>query len=353
MPVSHCVSRTENRAIDMREQACRDDKPDQGSSMSAKSSSASSTSIRNDDPALQLVAHDDCLRQHLPETLGRGYSNLFKLDPELHCIETHYAPRQDLSILTRTDNQETKMVVTLALQGHSRFKPKHGDSVVFKQGYTSITTFRASEGTRDYQGQKTVNQLRFVMGKTWLTRHFGEQAVATLFDQNLIRVLKQLPTSTQSIAAAWALLRSDVADQAKPLFRQGLATAILASELSGLLSEDRPATRSFGAKERAMAHHARDILLAEYQNPPSVEALSRRVGTNQFKLKQLFHHYFDNTPYGLLLDIRMKEAHQLLQSGHCSVGMAAAAVGYNHASNFSAAFGRYFGFPPKRLAGQD
>ena len=56
------------------------------------------------------------------------------------------------------------------------------------------------------------------MGKTWLTRHFGEQAVATLFDQNLIRVLKQLPTSTQSIAAARALLRSDVADQAKPLF---------------------------------------------------------------------------------------------------------------------------------------
>jgi len=98
-----------------------------------------------------------------------------------------------------------------------------------------------------------------------------------------------------------------------------------------------------------IAKLAREILYHEFKNPPSVEKLSKRVGTNQFKLKKLFHHFFNTTPYGLILEIRMNYAYQLLKSTHCKVSVAADLVGYNHASNFSAAFTKYFGISPKSI----
>lgn len=314
---------------------------------------SSARSIHHHDLSAQFLPDDDCLQQRLPDTLGAGHSNIFKLDQDLSYIETHYTPRSDISIWSRIEEQEPMMVVTLALKGHSRFTPRQGDGVVFKQGHTSITTFHASEGARQYQAQQAVCQMRFVIGKSWLERYFGEQALPNFFDRKTMRVVKQQPISASGIIAAQALLNCNVAGKARPLFRQGQAMAILASELNTLLSESRPDTGRFSQRDKLMAERARDVLCEEYQNPPTVEALSRRVGTNQFKLKQLFHHYFTNTPYGLLLEIRMKTAYQLLKSSECSVGIAAEAVGYHHASNFSAAFSKYFGFPPKRLARQD
>ena len=74
------------------------------------------------------------------------------------------------------------------------------------------------------------------------------------------------------------------------------------------------------------------------------------MGTNQFKLKQLFHHFFTNTPYGLLLEIRMNNAYQLLETTECQVSVAADLVGYSHASNFSAAFMKHFGVSPKAVS---
>lgn len=102
--------------------------------------------------------------------------------------------------------------------------------------------------------------------------------------------------------------------------------------------------------DKRIAEWARDILSTEFKNPPSVEMLSRQVGTNQLKLKKLFHRCFNTTPYGMLLDIRMEKAYQLLAARRYPVNIVAEAVGYQHASNFSSAFIKYFGVSPKQIS---
>jgi AraC family transcriptional regulator, transcriptional activator of the genes for pyochelin and ferripyochelin receptors len=99
-----------------------------------------------------------------------------------------------------------------------------------------------------------------------------------------------------------------------------------------------------------LAELARDILCDEFRNPPSVAELSNRVGTNQLNLKKIFHHFFENTPYGLLSEFRMDHAYQLLESRRCHVSVVANQVGFTHASNFTAAFIKHFGIPPKAVA---
>lgn len=318
--------------------------------MQAQQIKTGSWRIKSDELLSKFLPEEGCQHHCLPEALGTGYSNSFALDQNLSYIETHYAPSKDLAVLNKIDCQEPRLIVTLALKGCSRFTQAQGNEVLFNEGYTSITAFNSSEGIRQYRGNQTVTQLRFSMGRHWLDQYFDRDQFSAYFDKKNMRVISHQPIRPEALFAAQNLIHCSTPQKLRPLFRQGQAMSILASELSHLFKKPSNESYRFNQKDKEMAHQARDILWDEFQAPPSIEALSKRIGTNQFKLKRLFHHFFNNTPYGLLLDIRMKKAYQLLESTHCSVGIAAECVGYRHASNFSAAFVQYFGIPPKQIA---
>lgn len=308
--------------------------------------------INSQEMPWQFRTEDKCQYQRLPEELGSGCSKLFILDQDFSFIETEYNPIRNLEVSSRMTNQEPRMILTLALKGCSRFDDSQGNGVVFKAGLSTLTTFNSSDGCRHYQSHQSVVQLRFSMSRHWLEQHFGEGIFSRIFNKNRMQVLGQRPISAAAIQAVQCLQTQASATEVQPLFRQGLALAIVASELNDLISDGLPQSPRISSRDRRLAESARDILQAEFANPPSVDELCRRVGTNQFKLKQLFRQCFDTTPYGMLLDVRMNKAYRLLVERRCSVGTVAEAVGYSHASNFSAAFNKHFGFPPKHLSKQ-
>lgn len=316
--------------------------------MQTKSVMAGACSINNEELLSRFVEEDNCQKQILPENLGIGHSNIFKLDDDLNYIETHFAPSQNLAVLTRMNQQGPRMVMTLGLTGQSQFISRKGEEIVFKEGYTSITTFDSIEGARQYLGNKSVRQLRISMSKNWLENHFGTQHFAGFFNNHVMQLISHRPISTPANIVTQQLLNCNLSAKVRPLFRQGQIMALLASELNHLLA-DAQSPSKFTQKDKEIVYLARDILVAEFKNPPSVEELARRAGTNQFKLKQLFHHFLDNTPYGVLLDIRMQKAYQLLTTRQCPVAIAAEFVGYNYTSNFSTAFMKYFGLSPKQV----
>ena len=315
--------------------------------MEAKQTTARRWRISSDE--LQLHRQKECLQQSLPEDLGVGQSRIFQLDQDLSYIETRYTPSKDLAVLSRIDHQEPRLMITLSLKGHSRFAANSGNEIVFNEGNTSITTLRSSIGERQYQAQKPLVQLRFALTKNWLDRYFGDHKAAQLFNKTGTQLLNYQPISPQALYAAQQLLNCDTSKETNRIFMHGYAMSLLGFELSHLSEHKRSNLSGFNQRDAAIAKAARDILFQEFKNPPSVAELSNRVGTNQFKLKKLFHHFFNNTPYGLLLDIRMNNAYQLLESRQCQVNVAADLVGYNYAGNFSAAFIKYFGVSPKTI----
>lgn len=306
--------------------------------------------IKTDDLTSHFNAQENFIHQPLPDDAGIGYSNIFNFDEDLSYIETSYTPSKNLCILNQVDTHEPRIVVTIGLKGHSRFCDQKGEVVSFDKGYTSIATFNSSIGERQYEANKAITQLRLSMNKKWLDRHFGENKFQHLFTKNGLKQLSHRPISHQGISAAQQLLKCNVSKEVKQLFMQGQAMTLLATELSPLCADETKGSTCYKAKDQKIALLAQDILQAEFKNPPSVEELSRRVGVNQFKLKQLFHAFFNNTPYGLLLDIRMQKAYELLEKTRCHVNIAADFVGYSHASNFSAAFIKYYGVSPKIIS---
>lgn len=98
-------------------------------------------------------------------------------------------------------------------------------------------------------------------------------------------------------------------------------------------------------RERHLLWKARELLLSDLSNPPTVEQLARDTGLNQFKIKRGFRQLFGISSFALFQRKRMEHARSLLR--HHSVTETATIVGYSNMSHFSAAFRKQFGVLPK------
>ena len=94
-------------------------------------------------------------------------------------------------------------------------------------------------------------------------------------------------------------------------------------------------------------YRARDILVQDLEQPPSLLELAQQAEMNDFKLKRGFRHVFGTTVFGYLHQCRMEKAQQLLETNADSIAQVAQTVGYASPSQFSAAFKRKFGISPK------
>lgn len=91
---------------------------------------------------------------------------------------------------------------------------------------------------------------------------------------------------------------------------------------------------------------ARDILLKQYNNPPSIQSLSKMVYLNEQKLKAGFLKQYHTSIGKYTLQIKMSVAANLLATTDFNVEEIAQKVGYNYSGNFSKAFKKIYGKSP-------
>jgi len=92
--------------------------------------------------------------------------------------------------------------------------------------------------------------------------------------------------------------------------------------------------------------NAKDILLSNISNPPSIKKLAYKSAINEFKLKKGFKEIYGKTVYGYLQSHRLNEAKKLLEKNEINVGEAASLVGYKSIGHFSKIFKEQFGIKP-------
>ncbi|MFN7676481.1 helix-turn-helix transcriptional regulator [Flavobacterium sp.] len=93
---------------------------------------------------------------------------------------------------------------------------------------------------------------------------------------------------------------------------------------------------------------AKEIIIANMAEPPSLEALANQVGLTLKKLKMGFKQIYGDTVYGFLFDYKMEYARQLLDSGSYNVNEVGLKIGYSTGSHFIAAFKKKFATTPKK-----
>lgn len=93
---------------------------------------------------------------------------------------------------------------------------------------------------------------------------------------------------------------------------------------------------------------AKDIVIANMAEPPSLQELSREIGLSLKKLKEGFKQIYGDSVFSFLLDYKMEYARKLLDSGEYNVNEVGLKVGYSTSSHFIAAFRKKFGTTPKK-----
>lgn len=112
-------------------------------------------------------------------------------------------------------------------------------------------------------------------------------------------------------------------------------------------SEERCPFRSDEENVRKIKK-AKDYLLDNMLEPPTLQELADEVGLNLKKLKLGFKQIYGDTVYGFLFDYKMEHARKLLETGTYNVNEVGIKIGYSTASHFIAAFKKKFGTTPKK-----
>jgi len=132
----------------------------------------------------------------------------------------------------------------------------------------------------------------------------------------------------------------------KMMFFRSQITVLL-SHFFGQLASLK--TEKIKTPEREKLNQAKDILMDNIDNPPSLSEISKEIGLNTFKLKKDFKAFFGVPVFKYLQNERLTMAHKLIRNQEATVQEAAWHVGYDSLSSFSNAFEKKFGYRPSQI----
>ncbi len=128
------------------------------------------------------------------------------------------------------------------------------------------------------------------------------------------------------------------------IYFEGLALELIAHLIA---ADTRPkAPPAFRPSDLEKIYHAREILIRDLENPPTLFDLARCVGLSHTKLNRGFREIFDTTAFGYLRQQRLEYGKMLLQEGMMNISEVAYTTGFSSPSHFGRAFLKHFGTQP-------
>ena len=92
---------------------------------------------------------------------------------------------------------------------------------------------------------------------------------------------------------------------------------------------------------------AKDVILKDIKNPPSLIELSKTIDLSLKNLKKGFKEIYGKPVFKYLFDFKMEKAKQLLSNGNLNVNEVSYDLGYSSSSHFIAAFKKKYGITPR------
>jgi len=108
-------------------------------------------------------------------------------------------------------------------------------------------------------------------------------------------------------------------------------------------------TISLKSSEIERMMEVKELIENNLQESYSLAYLARVAGTNEQYLKKHFKILYGNTVFGYMLACKMQKAKDLLLNEKHRIAEVAEKVGYSHATHFTNAFKKFFGYLPRVL----
>ena len=287
------------------------------------------------------------LKDSFSTKIGKSYKENIYIQDGFSLLKIDYKLKQDVQIEAEQNN--TKFVITISLKGNSIYTNSSDKKIIpFKEGYTTISLFENTQGYREFK-DKRIEQIRLILDEEFLEKNLKKSLLKKYFinSNKYLNLINFSPTLIQSQILIDEIINCQLQEELKKIYVQSKALELLHIELSKLETKENKITLDNYDKEAI--YKAKEILIKNIQNPPSIVELAKLVHINEFKLKKGFKNVFHTTPYKLLLKYKMNKAKIMLHSGEYNINEVAKLSGYKFANNFTNAFFKEFSVLPKNL----
>lgn len=252
---------------------------------------------------------------------------------------------------------ENALVVHLNFRGDAELRWADGSSTLIAPRTTCWLRASPAEilTARRIASRDRHECLTLVFPDAWLsltlkgiTSQVGE-AFAPLVS-GTARTLLQQPLTEENEGWARGAMPPHLCSQARQLLDSARLTEFFihsifrkdtAADAGGAISRTQRV-----AQERIQ--RVKDLLLAQIDEPPSLDELAATVGCNPSYLSRTFTQIEGTTLSQWLRRVRIEHAAALIATGKCNVSEAALEVGYQSFSHFSRAFAEEKGVPPSQ-----
>jgi AraC family transcriptional regulator, transcriptional activator of the genes for pyochelin and ferripyochelin receptors len=285
-----------------------------------------------------------------PQQLGQGYERWIEL-PEIYLLIIDQRLYQDLWIEIPSEACDEEVVeFGFNLSGTRSGKSRGENFLRFDPGEVL-----SKDTITKILGGEQILKVDIHLSPNWLRNIFSEEQVQLslewqqLFTGELQKTYEEIDTITPAMyLPLQQLLSCPFQGVTRQLYLESKCLELIALKLEQMKKEDCKSDRAIALKTEDIDHiyQAKEILISNLDNPPSLLDLARQVGLNDCTLKRGFRQVFGTTVFGYLYDYRMLEAQNLLLQKRMSINAIARKVGYTNRSAFYRAFRKKFGISP-------
>ncbi len=295
---------------------------------------------------VNLTSEKNIIKNTFPYEIGSNYMEKVQFQGDFFLLKSKFNFKNLISLKAKEIKDEKNFVITIALKGDSFYKNFDDKELRFKEGFTTISLFSNTSGFREFKTNE-INQVRIILKESFLKRNLKNRVLEKYFYNNEnLNLIDFSPTTLHSQMLLNDILTCNLQGELYYLYTQAKALELLSLKLIKL-SKNEKNEIFLDDYDKDAIYKAKEILINNLSNPPSIVTLAKMVHLNEFKLKKGFKQVFNTSPYKLLNQYKMNLAKKLLKENIYNINEIAQIVGYKYPNNFTNAFFKEFKILPK------
>jgi len=288
-----------------------------------------------------------------PEEMGRGTVREINLRPGLKMVVVDCQPGKNLAIDMEIGDSPLEfnfflsgMAKSTTIQSRSK-----RESFVVGKGQTCMGCYSKSSCFIKLVGKQPLSVLNILAApesyRALIEDESGQihASLCSIVDGAGEKNYHRLGAMTASMhMVIHQILNCPYQGLTRRMYLEGLALELIAHLMA--IDTQPKAPPALRPSDQEKIHHAKEILIRDLENPPTLFELARCVGLSHTKLNRGFREIFDTTAFGYLRQQRIERSRLLLEEGMMNVAEVAYAAGFSSPSHFAKTFLQYFGAQP-------
>lgn len=292
-------------------------------------------------------------RVEIPAKYGKGYVFGYLWSRQIKLIIRKYELKDNI-LIKRGDSGDTANTILIVLNNILKKdeNPNAGNEER-RQLPSVVVTTQGLDPEIYIPGNISFNTVKLTIDSTYIKQLIGpdvsnlllmniiDNSQALVFEQFVSVKLEQIINEMTEIKIEKSL---------QHLYYKVKSEEIICYLLMELMQRQENKVQALNIDDIRRIYVARDKLIEDLANPPTLNVLAAHANLSLSKLKRLFKQVYGKNVHQYYQDIRLKEAAYQLKYKQLSVSDVGYNLGFTNLSHFARVFEEHIGIKPKKYS---